>query len=181
MLIKVNKNIKSGNLIYKKYLISIYVIVEKHEETIMVKPVSGASGNNPPDGYNKVTMYDEGSKKTKTFFVPVGQKLTVNGNTYDLDKAKGNELVFKGTKDNTKHNLMGIALEYLDANGDGRIDSKDTDQDMAGKINKKLSNTPYFVKNNDVFSDAGIFKGEGGVVISLDGEGQFFGVDIEKK
>lgn len=126
----------------------------------MVKPVSGASGNNPPDGYNKVTMYDEGSKRTKTFFVPVGQKLTVNGNTYDLDKAKGNELVFKGTKDNTKHNLMGIALEYLDANGDGRIDSKDTDQDMAGKINKKLSNTPYFVKNNDVFSDAGIFKGE---------------------
>ena len=76
---------------------------------------------------------------------------------------------------------MGIALEYLDANGDGRIDSKDTDQDMAGKINKKLSNTPYFVKNNDVFSDAGIFKGEGGVVFSLDGEGQFFGVDIEKK
>lgn len=147
----------------------------------MVKPVNGAGSNNPPEGYNKVTMYDEKSKKTKTFFVPVGQNLVVNGNTYDLDKAKGNEIVFKGTKDNVKHNLMGIALEHLDANGDGKIDANDTDQNMAGKINKDLANTSFFVKNTDFFSDAGIYKGEGGVVFSKGNEGQFFGVEIEKK
>ncbi|CDE60832.1 unknown [Fusobacterium sp. CAG:439] len=147
----------------------------------MVKPVSGANNGKAPDGYNKVTMYDEKSKKTKTYFVPVGQNLTVNGKTYNLDKSKGSEQVFKGNAEQTKFNLMGLALEHMDVNRDGRIDTKDTDGNLAGKINKDLNNTPYYVKHNDIFSDAGINKGEGGVVFSLDGEGQFFGVEIEKK
>lgn len=147
----------------------------------MVNPVNGANNGKAPDGFNKVTMYDEKAKKTKTFFVPVGQKLTVNGNTYDLDKAKGNEQVFKGDKTQTKFNLMGLALEHMDVNKDGKIDKKDTDPDLATSINKDLENTVYYVKQTDFFSDAGVDKGEGGVVFSLDGQGQFFEVALEKK
>ncbi len=147
----------------------------------MVNPVNGANNGKAPDGYNKVTMYDEKSKKTKTYFVPVGQQLIVNNNTYDLDKAKGHEQVFKGNPEQTKFNLMGLALEHMDVNKDGRIDKNDTDPELAGKINKKLENSVYYVKQNDIYSDAGIDKGEGGVVFSLDGRGQFYGVEIEKK
>lgn len=147
----------------------------------MVNPVNGANNGKAPDGYNKVTMYDEKSKKTKTYFVPVGQQLIVNNNTYDLDKAKGHEQVFKGNPEQTKFNLMGLALEHMDVNKDGRIDKNDTDPELASKINKKLENSVYYVKQNDIYSDAGIDKGEGGVVFSLDGRGQFYGVEIEKK
>ena len=147
----------------------------------MVNPVNGANNGKAPDGFNKVTMYDEKSKKTKTFFVPVGQNLTVNGNTYDLDKAKGHEQVFKGNKEQAKFNLMGLALEHMDVNKDGKIDAKDSDPDLATSINKDLENSVYYVKQNYIFSDAGVHKGEGGVVFSVDGQGQFFEVGLEKK
>lgn len=42
--------------------------------------------NMPQKGYNKVTLYDEKAKKSKVYFVPVGQQLTVNGNTYKINK-----------------------------------------------------------------------------------------------
>ncbi len=42
--------------------------------------------NIPQNRYNKVTMYDEKSKKSKVYFVPVGQQLKVNGNTYNIQK-----------------------------------------------------------------------------------------------
>ena len=44
----------------------------------MVNPVNGANNGKAPDGFNKVTMYDEKAKKTKTFFVPVGQNYKKN-------------------------------------------------------------------------------------------------------
>lgn len=150
----------------------------------MVKPVNGAGSNNPPEGYNKVTMYDEKSKKTKTFFVPVGQNLVVNGNTYDLDKAKGNEIVFKGTnKKDSNFYLMGLSLEHMDTNKDGKINAKDTDTNMASKINKKLEKdgSELYVKDLDVYSSAGIIEGEGGVAFNKDVGDIRFALDIEKK
>lgn len=150
----------------------------------MVSPVNGANNGKAPDGYNKVTMYDEKYKKTKTYFVPVGQNLTVNGKSYDLDAVKGNEVVFKGTnRKDSNFYLMGLSLEHMDVNKDGKINAKDTDTDMAPKINKKLNKTgsDLYVKDLDVYSNAGIVKGEGGVVFNKDVGDIRFALDIEKK
>lgn len=151
----------------------------------MVNPVNGANNGKAPDGYNKVTMYDEKSKKTKTYFVPVGQNLNVNGKSYDLDAAKGNEVVFKGTnKKDSNFYLIGLSLEHMDVNKDGKINAKDTDNNMAGKLNKRLEKegSALYVKDvKDVYSNAGIIKGEGGVVFNKDVGDIRFALDIEKK
>ena len=122
-------------------------------------------GDISQSGYNKVKMYDEKLKKTTTYLIPFGQNLTVNGNTYELDNAKNNEIVFKGTdiKD-SNFNLMGLALEHMDVNNDGKIDQKDSDNNMAQKINQELEerNSQVYVKDvSDVFSNAGMFEGQG--------------------
>lgn len=150
----------------------------------MVQPVNGANNGKAPEGYNKVTMYDEKSKKTKTYFVPVGQNLTVNGNTYDLDKTKNHEQVFKGTdKKDSNFNLMGLALEHMDVNNDGRIDENDTDTNMASKLNNALekAGSEVYVKHNDAFSSAGIIKGEGGVTYNSDVGDIKLDIHLEKK
>ena len=135
----------------------------------MVQPVNGANNGKAPEGYNKVTLYDEKTKKTETYLVPVGKKINVNGKTYDPGQFKNNEITFKGTKKpDTKFNLMGLALERMDVNDDGKIDINDTDPNMSQKINKDLEKqkSEYYVKYNDIYSDAGISKGSGGVVFS---------------
>ena len=93
----------------------------------------------------------------------------MNHNTeYDPSKGKNNELVITGTKGQDGFDLLGLALEHMDVNNDGRIDTDDNDtRDLAQKINKELykQDSKYFVKDvPDVYSDAGIFKGSGGVV-----------------
>ena len=55
----------------------------------------------------------------------------------------------------------------MNTNGDDRIDGYDTDGNFAQKINDALykQGSKYFVKYvKDVYSDAGIFEGSGGVV-----------------
>ena len=146
----------------------------------MVKPI-GPQNEAAPNGYTKIKLYDEKTKKTETFFVPVGKKISVNGKTYDPSVGKNNEFVFTGTdKKDTGLNLIGLALEHMDVNKDGRIDQKDTDYNMSQKLNKKLDDnkSEYYIKANDAFSDAGISKGTGGVVFSKDGQ-QSYSVDIE--
>ena len=141
----------------------------------MVNRIDGPGKN---EGYNKIKLYDEGTKETKTFLVPVGKKVTYGNTTYDLDKAKNNEFVITGKKDQAAFKLTGIALEHLDTNKDGKIDENDNNPDLAKKVNKDLKDTNYFVKDGP-YSDAGITKGTGGVVFSRGNEGQVFGIEIE--
>lgn len=142
----------------------------------MVNRIDGPGKN---DGYNKIKLYDEGTKETKTFFVPVGKKVTYGNTTYDLDKAKNNEFVITGKKDQAAFKLTGLALEHLDANKDGKIDENDTNPAMGKEINKDLKGTNYFVKETLEYSDGAIVKGSGGVVFSRGNEGQVFGIEIE--
>lgn len=144
--------------------------------------VQGIDNSRPNDGYNKVTLYDEKSKQTKTYLVPVGKIFTYGGNEYNIDKAKNKEIVFKGKNEkDSRLNLMGLALEKMDVNKDGKIDNRDNDPNIAQKLNdKELKDSAYFVKNNDAYSDAGVHKGEGGVVYSKkDTNEQTFGINIE--
>ena len=120
-----------------------------------------------PEGYTKVKTYDTKTKETKTFLVPVGSKVSWNNNTYEPSKLKNNEIVFTGTKGQDGFDNIGLALEHMDVNGDGRIDKKDTKDNLAPEINKDLAKngSKYYVKDvKDVFSDAGVQGGKGGVV-----------------
>ena len=135
--------------------------------------VNGPKNDGVPSGYTKIKMYDEGTKKTETFFVPVGKKISVNGKEYDPSKGKNNEIVFTGKHGQSGFDLMGVALQHMDVNKDGKIDEKDSNSNLAPKINKELNKqgSEYYVKDvKDTFSDAGIIKGSGGVVFSKDGE-----------
>ena len=72
----------------------------------------------------------------------------------------------------------------MDVNKDGKINAKDTDNNMAGKLNKRLEKdgSALYVKDvKDVYSNAGIIKGEGGVVFNKDVGDIRFALDIEKK
>lgn len=128
------------------------------------------TGNNAPKGYTCIKLYDTKKKEiVKTVYIPIGQKFYMNHNTeYDPSKGKNNELVITGTKGQDGFDLLGLALEHMDVNNDGRIDTDDNDtRDLAQKINKELykQDSKYFVKDvPDVYSDAGISKGSGGVV-----------------
>ena len=114
----------------------------------MVNSVNGANGGEAPKGYTKVKLYDEQTKETKTFFIPIGKKISFNGNTYDPSKGKNNEFVITGTKGEPSFDIMGIALEHFDVNNDGRIDKKDSMDEMRLKNEvEKDPNLPdgYFV------------------------------------
>lgn len=130
----------------------------------MVQPVNGKNGDTTPAGYTKIKMYDEQSKKTETYFVPIGKKVTVNGKTFDPSKGKNNEIVFTGKQGQAGFDMMGLALEHMDVNKDGKIDKNDTDFDLANKVNKDLKkkDMPYAVRGGEM-SDAAVSKGEGGV------------------
>lgn len=51
---------------------------------------------------------------------------------------------------------------------------------MAGRLNRKLSSSKYYVKDVDCFSDAGIYKGEGGAIFSQD-SGKFSNFILKTK
>lgn len=144
----------------------------------MVNKING--DKNPK--YNKVIMHNPKTNEKKTYLIPVGRNLVIGRGTFELDKVKNGELTIKGgdTKD-SRVRLVGLVLEHLDVNKDGKIDEKDSDYKIAEKMNEKaLKGTKYYVKTNDIFTDAGIEKGLGGVVLSEDGKGQIFGVEIEE-
>lgn len=131
--------------------------------------VSKAGGaGEAPKGYTGVTLYNTETKESKTFFIPIGQKIHFNGKTYDPSKGKNNQIVITGTSKQDKFNMMGLALEHMDVNDDGLIDVNDTSYDgMARSINKQLqkSGSKFWVKDlPDVYSDAGVYEGQGGVV-----------------
>ena len=142
----------------------------------MVDKINGQ--NNP--NYGKITLTNTKTNEKKTFFVPLNKQIEIGNNKYDLSKAQNGEIEISGdpAKDE-RFKLTGLALEHLDANKDGKIDKKDNDQEIADKLNKdELKNTEYYVKNNDVFSDAGVADGEGGVVFSKGNQGKVFQVYI---
>ncbi len=126
--------------------------------------VNGPQNNGTPAGYTKIKMYDEASKKTKTFFIPVGKKIKVNGKEHDPSVKLNNETVFTGKKGENGFEMLGLALERMDVNKDGKIDKKDTDFEIASKLNKDLDakKIKYSVRDGEM-SDAGVYKGEGGV------------------
>lgn len=152
----------------------------------MVEPVNNAKNGNVPEGYTKIKMYDEKAKKTKTFLVPVGKQIEVNGKAYDPSKGKNNEIVFtRGKNFKEGYDLMGVALERMDVNKDGRIDNKDSSGNLAPKINADLQKKglgKYYVKDvYDAYSDAGVSKGEGGVTFSHEGNDFKFSVYLDDK
>ncbi len=114
----------------------------------MVTPVNGTGNGDAPKGYTKIKMYDENTKKTETYFVPIGRKISINGETFDPSKGSNNELVIKGKKGQKNFDMIGIALEHFDVNKDGRIDEKDSKDEMRLKNEiEKDPNLPdgYFV------------------------------------
>ncbi len=152
----------------------------------MVEPVNNARNSNVPEGYTKIKMYDEKAKKTKTFLVPVGKQLEINGKTYDPSKGKNNEIVFtRGNNFKEGYDLMEMALNKMDVNQDGKIDKKDSSGNLAPKLNKELNKKgldKYYVKDvKDAYSDAGVSKGEGGVTFSHEGNDFKYSIYLEDK
>ncbi len=145
----------------------------------MVDKVSGQ--NNP--NYGKITLKNTKTNEKKTYFVPLNKQVEIGRNKYDMSQVKNGELVISGdpSKDEA-FKLTGLALEHLDANQDGKIDEKDNDSNIADKLNNdELKNTDYYIKNTDVYSDAGVAEGEGIVVFSKENQGQMFQVYIGDK
>lgn len=135
----------------------------------MVKPVNGSK---TPNGYTAIKLYDTKTKKAQAYYVPVGQKITVNGKTYDPSKGKNNEFVFTGTKGEKGFDYLGASLKAMDVNGDGRIDKNDTDDSLRNKVNKNLpKGTTDGVTQLDPWTDdASVYKGEGYVRIMKDSD-----------
>lgn len=133
--------------------------------------------------YNKIIMENPQTKEKKTYLIPVGRNLVIGRGTFELDKVKNRELNIVGgdKRYDSRVILVGLVLEHLDVNKDGKIDEKDSDHRIAEKMNEKaLKGTKYYVKTNDIFTDAGIYQGLGGVILSEEGKGQIFGVEIEE-
>lgn len=152
----------------------------------MVEPVNNLGNNKVPQGYTKIKMYDEKAKKTKTFLVPVGKQIEVNGKVYDPSKGKNNELVItRGKNFKEGYDLIEMALNRMDVNQDGKIDEKDSSGNLAPKLNRDLDKKglgKYYVKDvKDAYSDAGISKGEGGVTFSHDGNDFKYSIYLEDK
>lgn len=145
----------------------------------MVDKIQGQNNSN----YGKITLTNSKTNEKKTFLVPMNRQLEIGDKKYDFGNTQNGEIEISGdpSKDE-QFKLTGLALEHLDANKDGKIDAKDNDPEIADKMNEKeLKNTEYYVKNNDVYSDAGVANGEGGVVFSKENQGQFFQVYISDK
>lgn len=144
----------------------------------MVNKINGEQ--NPK--YNKITLKDPTTNQKKTYLIPLGKKVTIGREEYEMDKVKNGEVIITGNdKKDSYFKLAGLALEHLDVNKDGKIDEKDSDYQIDVKMNEKaLKGSKFYVQSNDYFSDAGVYHGEGGVVFSEEGKGQIFQVEIEE-
>lgn len=89
-----------------------------------------------PKGYTAIKLFDEKTKGAKVYYVPVGKKVSFGGKTYDPSKTNNNELVIKGKAGEKNFDMIGIALEHLDVDKNGRIDGKDESWDIGEGINK---------------------------------------------
>ena len=79
---------------------------------------------------------------------------------------------------------MGLALERMDVNDDGRIDNKDSNGNLGPKLNRDLNKKgidKYYVKDAGIYSDGGVNKGDGGVTFSHDGNDFKFSVYLDDK
>lgn len=144
--------------------------------------VERINGQNNPD-YGKITLKNTKTNEKKTYFVPLNKQVEIGKNKYDMSQVKNGEIEISGdpSKD-PEFKLTGLALEHFDTNQDGKIDNKDNDPELAKNLNnKELKNSEYYVKDNAVFSDAGISDGEGIVVFSKENVGQVFQVYIGDK
>ncbi len=128
----------------------------------MVDKINGTG----PKGYNRVTLYNEKTKKSETFFVPVGKKLTINDTTYDIDRTKNKELVIvnrKNSKDDNFFKFSSVALDAMDVNNDKKIDKKDTSHSIGKDANNdKMLPKGHFVDMIDPTTyDANVYEGDG--------------------
>lgn len=131
----------------------------------------------PP--YDRITLKDERTGRHTTYEIPVGKKITYGKQEFDMSKIPNGELKLSGENvPDSDFYLAGLALEHMDVNNDKKINGKDTDFEMADRLNRDLSTSKYYVKSVDVFSDAGVYKGEGGAVFSQD-SGKMFQFFIE--
>ncbi|MBR1424330.1 hypothetical protein IJ579_02065 [bacterium] len=135
----------------------------------MVKVGGTQDGGSTPKGYTKLCLFNNKTRESKTYFIPIGQKVHFNGKTYDPSKTRNNQFTITGDDSQDKFKLIGLALEHMDANGDGKIDKQDTDENFADTLSKGLIGQlkDYFIKDvPDVYSDAGLYDGNGAVIFS---------------
>lgn len=142
--------------------------------------VEKINGGNTPD-YNKITLKNTKTGKNETFLIPLGKKVTIGKNEYDMSKLKNGELVLTGDgKKDSDFQLTGLTLEKMDTNKDGKIDEKDTDPKLAEKLNQGVAkDSKYYVFDaGDDGANAYVEKGEGGAVFSTENGAPFeFGIE----
>lgn len=134
------------------------------------------TGGKAPEGYTTIKLYNTKTKKVDAqYYIPVGHKISFNGKTYDPSKTANNEFVIKGETGESGYEMMGLALRSMDTNnkgkGDGFIDDKDNNADLAPKINKD-SKLPKGVKVDyldPTTSDAFVNQGTGYVKFTKGG------------
>ena len=72
--------------------------------------VEKINGGNTPD-YNKITLKNTKTGKNETFLIPLGKKVTIGKNEYDMSKLKNGELVLTGDgKKDSDFQLTGLTL-----------------------------------------------------------------------
>ena len=144
----------------------------------MVEMINRIEKRRPND---RIILKDLKTGATKTYEIPVGKRVIYGKQEFDMSKVPNGQLKLSGENiPDSDFYLAGLALEHMDVNNDKKIDEYDSDSEMAGRLNRKLSSSKYYVKDVDCFSDAGIYKGEGGAIFSQD-SGKFIQFYIENK
>lgn len=144
----------------------------------MVEMINRIEKRRPND---RIILKDLKTGTTKTYEIPVGKRVIYGKQEFDMSKVPHGELKLSGENiPDSDFYLAGLALEHMDVNDDKKIDEYDSDSEMADRLNRKLSSSKYYVKDVDCFSDAGIYKGEGGAIFNQD-SGKFFQFYIENK
>ena len=144
----------------------------------MVEMINRIEKRRPND---RIILKDLKTGATKTYEIPVGKRVIYGKQEFDMSKVPNGQLKLSGENiPDSDFYLAGLALEHMDVNNDKKIDEYDSDSEMAGRLNRKLSSSKNYVKDVDCFSDAGIYIGEGGAIFSQD-SGKFFQFYIENK
>lgn len=139
---------------------------------------------NVPKGYTGIQLYDRKKGQAKMYYVPVGTKINLNGKTYDPSKGKNNQLVVTNDKNDNGFKIVGLTLENMDVNGDGKIDSRDNDPQFAKHLNADLKKAGVkgAVREGEM-SQTQLNKGQGGAVLyrnASDASSVFYGTELYK-
>ena len=120
-------------------------------------------GTEIPKGYSAIDFKNTKTGKIQRYLVPDGTTISFNGQKHDPSKVKNKTFTIYGNPSEAGFKMMGLALEHMDVNNDGRIDKKDTDPNIGAKINKD-KNLPKGARIDylDPWTpDATVNKGEG--------------------